>query len=202
MASLYEKVQTWMSQKARAEPASVDQDVIHHSGMALALDQIAPNELRLLYEHWAARRTKLALPGLADLDMTELGFCSDRLAVAAVEPEPLRVRFKSVGASLIQLCGANPTGRSADELYPATAQAGVMSTYRRVVATGEPLFTRRYFDVVERRFGLYRLMLPLADTGGTVDHVLIGVYPTDASMKRPVEARSVAEILNFWRSAA
>jgi hypothetical protein len=200
MASVYEKIQGWVSQKGRDEAASADQDLVHHFGSALALDQIAPNELRQLYEHWATLKGQRLLPSRADIDLGQVSFCVSHLAVASIEPEPFRVRYEFVGDSLIQLYGEDLTGRYVDELYSAPVRAEALSAYRRVVATAEPIFTRRIFDLLIKRFGYYRLMLPLAVSGRMVDHVLVGIYPTDSTVKRSVEWRSVAEILNFWRS--
>ncbi|MBI1773828.1 MAG: PAS domain-containing protein [Proteobacteria bacterium] len=200
MTSVFEKLQGWVVQKVIDEAQSADQDLVHHYGSALALDQIAPNELRQLYEHWATLKGQRLLPTRADVDISQLGFCIGHLAVAEIEDDPFRVRYEFVGDGLIQLYGEDLTGRYVDELYSAPVRAEALSAYRRVVGTAEPMFTRRVFDLLIKRFGYYRLMLPLASSGRGVDHVLVGIYPTDGRVKRAVEWRSVAEILNFWRS--
>ena len=202
MTSVLERIQGWVVHKSPRDELSADQDLVHHCGMALGLDQIAPNELRLLYEHWATLKGKRLLPTRADVDIKQLGFCLSNLAVAAIDAEPFRVHYEFVGDSLIELYGGDLTGRYVDELYSAPMRAEALGAYRRVAATADPLFTRRIFDVEMRRFGCYRLMLPLASSDRSVDHVLVGIYPTDPRFKRSAERRSVSEILNIWRSPA
>ena len=174
MASVFEKIQGWVVQRSRDEAQSADQDLVHHYGSALALDQIAPNELRQLYEHWAILKGQRLLPSRSDVDIGQLAFCVSNLAVASVEAQPFRVRYEFVGDALIQLYGEDLTGRYVDELYSAPVRAEALAAYRRVVATADPMFTRRIFDLLIKRFGYYRLMLPLAASGRRVDHVLVG----------------------------
>jgi hypothetical protein len=200
--SILANIQGWATQRSREDAPSAELDLVHHYGLALGLDQIAPNELRLLNEHWASLKRRQLIPSWSDVDMSQLGFCGGNLAVAAVEAEPFRVRYDFVGEELVQLCGDDLTGRYVDELYSASLRSEALAGYRRVVATAEPIFTRQLFDSVSKRFGYYRLMLPFAESERSVDHVLVGIYPTDGRARRLGERRSVGEILGFWRPGA
>jgi hypothetical protein len=200
--SIFANIQGWATQRAREEAPSAELDLVHHYGSPLGLDQIAPNELRLLSEHWASLKRRRLLPSWSDVDMAQLGFCGGNLAVAAIEAEPFRVRYDFVGEELVQHYGDDLTGRYVDQLNPASLRSEALAAYRRVVATAEPIFTRQLFDSLSKRFGYYRLMLPFAEGDESVDHVLVGVYPTDGRARRAAERRSVTEILGFWRPGA
>jgi hypothetical protein len=121
------------------------------------------------------------------------------LAIVDIEPRPLRARYRVVGSRLSHLAGRDLAGRYVDELYADEIRAEAMAAYRQVVAERAPHYSHRRFRFPFRGFGYHRLMLPFAGPRGTVDRVLVAIYPdtpfeTAADWQRYVDP----EDLNRW----
>jgi len=138
---------------------------------------IGHDALRDLYRAWAALPRPTGLPAKADLDPVAIRSCLGNVALAEVEL-PFRVRYRLVGTGLVRLWGRELTNRYVDEVYPGDIARELLADYARVVGARQPLYTERVFNLVVRRLGYYRLMLPMTWKGLAADIVMLGIFPT------------------------
>ena len=154
-----------------------------------------PAHLAELLARWRRARNGAALPAKSAFDPASMVFCLGHVALAEVEHEPFRLRYRLVGTRLVSLYGREITGRYIDELYAPRLRREVMNHYRLVVDTQRPLYSVKCFDFLVKRLGYYRLMLPLSwRCPGRVDIVLVAIYPLDPALRRAAEWRSLDEV--------
>ncbi len=156
-------------------------------------------ELARLHALWTAWRGAAPLPHRWSINPLELGFCLANLALVDIEPETRRPRYRLVGTGLVDLWGRELRGRYIDQVYRFPVRREVLNAYRRVMASGEPLYGERIFNLGFRRLGYHRLMLPFTDgsagggDGRRVDLVMLAIYPTDRRIRRVDDWRELAE---------
>ena len=135
-------------------------------------------ELRRLLEYWQAKRRALGrLPARADIDPLEMRFALGHLILADVEHgDPIRFRHRLIGTHIVEHAGYDATGLYVDEVPDGELASHIIPSYRRVVATREPVSERIRGAVGGRPTNLEMLRLPLSIDGERVDMVLTGAY--------------------------
>jgi hypothetical protein len=138
--------------------------------------RIQDKRLAGLYDHWQAMVEGGMLPARTALD--PLSLPRGNLIILDVERgAALRFRYRLFGSNLVDGPGLDRTGRYADEPGAVQAPTLVLPLLTRVAATARP-------EVVEGPLArdpklnyirFETLILPLADDGCTVSHLLIGV---------------------------
>ncbi len=135
-------------------------------------------ELRQLLEYWQAKRKALGrLPARSDIDPLEMRFALGHLILADVEHgDPIRFRHRLVGTHIVEHAGYDATGLYIDEVPDNDLSTQVLPSYRRVVATREPVSEHIRGQIGGRATNLEMLRLPLSTDGQRVDMVLTGAY--------------------------
>ncbi len=135
-------------------------------------------ELRRLLEYWQAKRRTLGrLPARSDIDPLEMRFALGHLILADVEPgDPIRFRHRLIGTHIVEHAGYDATGLYVDEVPDSELASLIIPSYRRVVATREPVCERIRSVSGGRPTNLEILRLPLSIDGKRVDMVLTGAY--------------------------
>jgi hypothetical protein len=152
---------------------------------------IEPEPLATLYHYWLSVKGGRRIPRRIDLDPTEFAFCLGHVALADIET-PFRVRYRLVGTNLVQLYGSELQGCYVDQLYSPAVRREALNAYRTVVETASPRFKTISFNLILRRYGYHRLMLPLAfRSEGEVDMVMVGVYPLHRTLKSAEQWRDL-----------
>lgn len=156
-----------------------------------------PAELQRLYNYWQAIRGQNKLPHRADVNPAAISFCLGNIGMAEIEHNPFRVRYRLIGTRLIELYGEDLAGRYVDQTYTPAVRQEALDAYRRVVLDEEPLYSNRVIDIIVRKFGYYRLMLPFSWKSASVDLVLVAIYMADDRIQRAEDWRNLAEVQAF-----
>lgn len=153
--------------------------------------RIVPEDFRALYRDWLSIRNGHAAPFLSALSDAMVAPCRAALAMVEVEA-PFRARYLWVGADLVRLYGADPSGCHVDGHYSPRIRREVLAAYERCAMEAEPLYKRRKLFGIIARYGYDRLMLPLTANGQRVDRVLVAIRPTDPRLTDAAQWRADA----------
>jgi len=130
---------------------------------------------RRLYSHWCEKAKGRQLPGREDLDPAALKDLSPWIGEIEVTRAESRLQFRycRAGKAIVKARRADPSGKSFEEVHPASELAMLRVTHIQVVAKKRPALT----DVSETApsgalLEDERLILPLATDGELVDGLL------------------------------
>lgn len=132
-------------------------------------------DMAALYEYWLKRRHDRRMPSRRDIDPVELPRQLPNTMLIDVEQNPLRFRYRLVGTRVVGASGEDRTGAYFEVVEFFAKNPVVMTQYRQVVESGEPLFSLEPFKnyVNNTDYQVERLMLPLSSDGASVDMILV-----------------------------
>ena len=138
------------------------------------LADLQHEKTRQLLQYWRDRCTSERLPARTDVDPIEMDFILGNVVLIDVLRDPLRFRYRLIGANLTEHVGFDPTGLMIDQHPDRTFQEMVVTVLTEMVESGEPMAIRLddLVDARDRKFEA--VLLPLATDGRTVDMVLAG----------------------------
>lgn len=143
-------------------------------GASVMLDPAQlPARQRDFYELWTRIRGDRRMPSRAEFPFHELAPWLEGLHLVEVLPDG-DFLFRVFATKSAMRLDAEYTGRRFSELPRSWILQDALLDYRRVAATGEPLFTdrtRRQED--GRMYSWRRLIMPVGDDGRTVDHLFV-----------------------------
>lgn len=166
----------------------------------LSLKHVEPPPLLALLEEWRAARRAAGqrVPCKQALSPARFGAAAGNVAVVDLGDVPRDdARYRLVGGNLVRLYGRDISGQRLRDLYSRRIQEEVFRAFDEVQRTAEPLFSKREFQILGRSFGYTRLLLPLSWQGDRVDLILIGIFPTDPSLREAHQWRRYEEDLTF-----
>lgn len=140
-------------------------------------------KLKALHDYWLSKRPAGGLPRRMDIDPADIAPLLGNVFLVSVERDPIRLRYRLLGSSIIEVSRANMTGRYMDEAYLGSERK---PSYADYVACVERAAVRYYrgkamFDPDFDFLGSDRLLLPVTETEGSVDYILGGVIYRDAA---------------------
>jgi hypothetical protein len=134
--------------------------------------------LQALLELWEdAAREAGGLPSRRHFAFEVMRPWLGHVAIWTVERGPLRFRAALIGLQLVEWDGQEGTGRYLDEIISDKHRPRALARYTQVASSGA-----WYADKVRMLAPrtttalLYRLLLPCADDGVTVDAILTAIY--------------------------
>ncbi|MGO8913260.1 MAG: PAS domain-containing protein [Bradyrhizobium sp.] len=150
------------------------------------------DRIAALYLHWLSLCPASGVrPGWERFDPRKIPYLLPWIWLVDVQRDPLRFKYRLVGAAQSELAKSDPTGRWLDEanarfkqssayaLFQAVAERSVVSFYR-----GPPAYVIDANDMT-----VERLILPMARGGKTVDMLLgITVFDPIVSILLPASA--------------
>lgn len=153
------------------------------------VDGLDHPDLRTMFDYWRERRRAGRLPGRCDIDPVDFPKQLPRVALVDVLDEAAgqHFQYRLTGTEIVARAGRDPTGKRFDELYSDDYLAQALETYRAIVQTGAPHYSRRVFPMVDGREHLEyaRLILPLAADGRRVDMLLLVTADLKAVAREP-----------------
>jgi hypothetical protein len=158
-----------------------------------SLSEVKPPPLATLFARWERAADGGHVPALRQILDRSLGPILPNLALIDVSGPVMQARYRIVGEALVRLLGRNPAGRLVEDVYSSQIAAEVYESIGRVLTQRRPTFYTREFTIVTRRFGYYRLMLPVTLHGSLDRHVVLGIYPTSADFTQAEQWQSVLE---------
>jgi len=145
------------------------------------VESISDPRLAVLYSYWSSKRGARAIPGRADIEPGELRALLPHILLIDVVEGGRDFRYRLVGTEIERHIGRPVTGSLISEVLSGAYLTYIRSLHQRVVAEAAPIYSENSFN--DGRGGLaeiadfkraFRLMLPLAKDGATVDMVLCG----------------------------
>jgi hypothetical protein len=134
-------------------------------------------DFRQLYSYWRSKAAHGMLPGRADISPFEMRTLLPRIFLLDVLRQPigptLGFRFRLAGTEHYDINGREITGREIGEIFEPEHVKQLRSTCVAVVTSARPTVERAHIALPGRgHIRFYRLLLPLAQDGRTVDMLL------------------------------
>ena len=144
-------------------------------------ESISDQRLAALYSYWAGKRGPRAMPGRPDIDPAELLPLLPHILLIDVIDGGRDFRYRLVGTEIERHIGRPVTGRLISEVLSGDYFAYIRSLHQRATTEAAAVYSENNFNVERSGFALvadykraYRLMLPLARDGSSVDIILCG----------------------------
>ena len=159
-------------------------------------ESISDQRLVALYSYWSSKRGPRAMPGRPDIDPAELLPLLPHILLMDVVEAGRDFRYRLVGTEVERHIGRPVTGRLISEVLNGDYLAYIHSLHRRAMTEATPVYSENNFDAARSGFApvadykrAYRLMLPLARDGTSVDIMLCG------QVFGPIPDRAPPEVL-------
>ncbi len=133
-----------------------------------------PGDLAALYALWQSKRLGRRMPARADFDLLELRPWMGRLHLVAVEGDD--GRYAVFATASAERLGREMTGKRLTDYQPAQMAEQALQEHRDVLQAREPVFREWNELYVDKPLHWWRLALPLADDGETVDRYFVGLH--------------------------
>ena len=130
------------------------------------------SELLDLLAYWKEQRGQQLMPSRADMDPLDLPAHLGYLCLIDVEHDPMRLRYRLIGATITETMGRDMTGRYFDEIYEDEILRDSLAAYTWIVEHRAPLRISGHALYSSKSHYLYEILnLPLSDDGETVNMV-------------------------------
>lgn len=107
-------------------------------GIYQSIDQVRSARVLQLHQWWTTHRRD-DIPDRADFDPVNFPVLLPNILIADVEHHPFRIRYRLVGAKVIEATGFNIAGHYLDELMPTEPEAPWMDIYRQSYIDRTPI---------------------------------------------------------------
>jgi hypothetical protein len=131
--------------------------------------------LRGLWAYWAGKRDGAALPGRAAISPLEMRSWLGNLLLMDVVAGGSDFRYRLHGTQLVQLFGADLTGRLVGSLAVRDVDR-LLAEGRHVVASRDWHYTEETVVAEKQHIAIAKLILPLAANARDVDMLVVGIY--------------------------
>jgi hypothetical protein len=139
----------------------------------LSLDDPRFSELQEVLFYWEQRCAGRFAPPRSEIEPEPLKHLLNRLMIVEVQSESPRLyRFRLVGSRIYELYGAELTGRTLEEIRPASFARLLQRDYAEAVVRRAPALWLLAAQRREKPFALGCLTLPLSNDGESVDRLL------------------------------
>lgn len=160
-----------------------------------------PTPLRDLYDYSFSKTVNGEPPRQSALKIADFPKCLANIALVRIESDFEESRYLIVGSALKRLLGRDPVGKPLYEVSRQDIATEVASALQKVAVIGLPSFYVREFQILGKSFGYCRLLLPLQTKRSVIDRVLIGIYPTSASLTHAKQWQSAVSDMDAQRAA-
>lgn len=132
--------------------------------------------LRKLHDYWDEKRAGRAMPSRSDIDPLDIPSLLPNLLLFDVEAESRRLRARLVGTAIVELYGADYTGKYLDEIDFGDRRDQILEDYATCVELRRPSISNRLFwNLRDAQLRIERLILPLSNDQETVNMLLAGI---------------------------
>ncbi|RMD88000.1 MAG: PAS domain-containing protein [Alphaproteobacteria bacterium] len=132
--------------------------------------------LRELLALWSTRCVEGALPRTRDMGPDFLRGLVTRIALVDVQPEPLDFRYRIVGSYVEDMLGEKRTGMRAREIFFGSSLELVLRATEDLLRFRQPVaMWGTKMPWIDRDYKRWHvLVLPLSESGVTVDRAIMG----------------------------
>ena len=159
----------------RSRPSVPSGDQMQMAAVSAVPADIREPRLRGLWEYWTGKRAGVALPGRAAISPLEMRPWLGNLLLMDVVDGGRDFRYRLHGTQLVQLFGADLTGRLVGELGVRDVER-LLAEGRTVVASRSWHYTEETVVAEKQHIAISKLILPLAADGRAVDMMIVGIY--------------------------
>ena len=143
----------------------------HWANIDPDLDFDEPSLSELL-TYWNEKRGRRLMPSRADIDPLDLPTHLGHLCLLDVEHDPLRLRYRLIGATITETMGRDMTGRYFHEIYEDEILRDSLAAHAWIVEHRAPLRIFGHALVSGKSQYQYEILnLPLSDDGETINMV-------------------------------
>lgn len=137
---------------------------------------IASARLRQLHDYWNRCRAGRAMPARADIDPLDIPRLLPILLLLDVEPGSGRLKVRVAGTAVVEMYGADYTGRYLDDIEFGDRRAAVLHDYTVCRLSRQPYVSEHSFWTTRGvTMRIERVILPLSEDGETVSQLLAGL---------------------------
>jgi len=146
------------------------------------LEQLAHRPLRFLLEHWTKLAAGREMPIADEIDAIAMRPALGFIILLDVVEGGRDFRYRLYGSALAAASDFDMTGQLLTEHKASPHVYGFyLAAYRAALRRREPLFTDHGPSHAVRTKAWHRLVLPLADSAGTIVRFLVGTIPLSRS---------------------
>ncbi len=128
--------------------------------------------LSKLLAYWNEKRGRRRMSSRADIDPLDLPKHLGHLCLVDIEHDPLRLRYRLIGAAITETMGRDMTGRYFDDIYEDDILRDSVAAHAWIVEHRAPLRMFGHALYSSKSYYLYEILnLPLSDDGETVNMV-------------------------------
>jgi len=168
--------------------------------------RIETQRLRILLEHYLDVRGDKRMPSRQDIDPLRLGPVLPIIWVSDYEPAAGTFRYRLAGERVNEIWGTPVAGRLLSEFSPPERFSATNEAFLKVLREGAAVIASGAVFRCSGRIGLgERLILPLANDGGTADGLIgathreptidLGLAPTSELVTTYVPVDDLAGVL-------
>lgn len=138
--------------------------------------EIHDERLRELWAYWASKRQGARLPARRLINPLEMQPWLGNLLLMDVIDAGADFRYRLHGTNLVELFGADLTGRTVTSLKLEMVHQ-LLEEARRPLSTRAFVYIEQSVVAEKNFIGIAKLILPLAANGVDIDMLLVGIYP-------------------------
>jgi hypothetical protein len=138
-------------------------------------ERLADPQLIALYDYWDGLRRGRAMPSRRDLDPAQFTALLPEIMLVDVTHDPLRLRYRLMGARTIVAARENRTGRYFDEVAEFVQDPAALAPFHAVAGSRMPHYATEFVTDTSWSVSheIVRLILPLSTEGARVDVLLV-----------------------------
>ncbi len=135
-------------------------------------NDISQPEIRVILDYWLSKRGTNVVPTVKAIDPSEISPALLPWLFLFRREESGRYRCSLAGTGIVRINGSDPTGRYLDDASQEGNEGERPDLFDHVVNTAMPRCYRGRWRVSrESERGFTRLLLPVSNTDGVIDHV-------------------------------
>ena len=138
--------------------------------------EIANELLRELHDCWDGKRAGRAMASRSDIDPLDIPRILPNLLLFDVQAESRRFKARLVGTAIVDLYGADYTGRYLDEIELGGGREQILKDYETCLELRRPAISNGLFwNLRDAQLRIERLILPLSDDQEEANMLLAGI---------------------------
>ena len=158
-------------------------------------DDLPHNHFRDIYNYWLDLRKKSEIVSMHDFDLTTMYHVIPYVAMTSIEHDPFRIQYNAIGTKLKEIYGKDISNKYIDDVFSKNIVDELDTVYHISGQQNLPLYNRRQFrNLLMRKVGYDRLLLPLSKSEKFVDHVALMIIPIGDKIRKAEDWREDQDI--------
>ena len=153
------------------------------------LDKIEDTLLLNVLDEWV--RADRAVPDdpPSQMPVAALTAALPYMALVDLNEDSSEPTYRIFGDALERLLGIDAEGRSLRDVYHPKIFAEIKGTFTATKLLKRPIYTVNEFNILWKKFGYRRLVLPLTSKAGEIDRMIIVLRPLSPAIRAAADWR-------------